>query len=144
MYAQSSSTRRNREFDSANDRELTLEEATHNEETVALRVAGLSKRYGAIEAVAGVSFDVRQGEIFGLLGLNGAGKTTLISMLAANRRPSAGDALLTGHSIRREPGAVRQMTGVAPPADPHSTLEIADLTCPAKAGKSSPLMNEFA
>jgi ABC-type multidrug transport system ATPase subunit len=78
---------------------------------VALRVDALSKRYGAIEAVGGVSFDVREGEIFGLLGLNGAGKTTLISMLATERRPSAGDALLFGHSVREERPAVRRMIG---------------------------------
>jgi len=81
---------------------------------VALRVEGLNKRYGDIEALADVTFDVRQGEVFGLLGLNGAGKTTLISILATDRRPSGGDALLFGKSIRNEPRAVRQMIGVAP------------------------------
>jgi ABC-2 type transport system ATP-binding protein len=81
---------------------------------VALRVEALTKRFGAIEVLADVSFDVRQGEIFGLLGPNGAGKTTLISMLATERRPSAGDALVFGHSIRHEWRAVRQMIGVAP------------------------------
>lgn len=81
---------------------------------VALKVDGLSKRYGAIEAVAGVSFDICQSEIFGLLGLNGAGKTTLISMLATDRPPSGGDAFLFGHSISKEGPAVRQMIGVAP------------------------------
>jgi ABC-2 type transport system ATP-binding protein len=57
---------------------------------------------------------VRQGEVFGLLGLNGAGKTTLISMLATERCPSASGALVLGHSIRDEWRAVRQMIGVAP------------------------------
>ena len=79
-----------------------------------MRVEDLSKRYGAIEALSNVSFDVRHGEVFGLLGLNGAGKTTLISMLATDRCPSAGDALVLGHSIRDEWRAVRQMIGVAP------------------------------
>jgi ABC-2 type transport system ATP-binding protein len=87
---------------------------TRNQGAAALRVEALSKRYGAIEAVADVSFEVRQGEVFGLLGLNGAGKTTLISMLATERCPSAGDALLLGHSIREERRAVRQLIGVAP------------------------------
>src|SRR5262249_5548474 len=58
--------------------------------------------------------DVRQGEIFGLLGLNGAGKTTLISILATELNPSSGDALVLGHSIRDERQAVRQLIGVAP------------------------------
>lgn len=78
-----------------------------------MRVEALSKRYGAIEALTDVSFDVRHGEVFGLLGLNGAGKTPLISILATERRV-AGDALLLGHSIRDERRATRQMTGAAP------------------------------
>lgn len=81
---------------------------------VALRVEDLAKRYGAIEALAGLSFEVREGEVFGLLGPNGAGKTTAISMLATERRPSRGDAALFGHSITKERGTVRQMIGVAP------------------------------
>ena len=114
MYTQSASAWRNREVDSANDHGLALVEAARDQGKVALRVEALSKRFGAIEALADVSFDVRQGEIFGLLGPNGAGKTTLISMLATERRPSAGDALVLGHSIRDESRAVRQMIGVAP------------------------------
>jgi len=84
---------------------------------VVLRVQALRKRYGATEAVAGISFELREGEVFGLLGLNGAGKTTLISMLATLRQPSAGDALLLGHSIRTEGWRIRQMIGVAPQED---------------------------
>jgi ABC-2 type transport system ATP-binding protein len=114
MRAQFSNAQRSREIDSANDHGLVLVEATHNQGKVALCVEALSKRYGTIEALANVSFDVRHGEVFGLLGLNGAGKTTLISMLATERRPSAGDALLLGHSIRDQRRAVRQMIGVAP------------------------------
>jgi ABC-2 type transport system ATP-binding protein len=92
----------------------TVSRVREHGSAVALRVDGLSKTYGAIKAVAGVTFDIRQGEIFGLLGLNGAGKSTLISMLATERRPSAGDALLLGHSIRKERRTVRQVIGVAP------------------------------
>jgi len=58
-------------------------------ESVVLRVDALQKRYGATEALAGLSFDVRAGEVFGLLGPNGAGKTTVISILATARRPRA-------------------------------------------------------
>ena len=61
-----------------------------------------------------LSFDIFEGEVFGLLGPNGAGKTTTISMLATQRPPSAGDATLFGHSIRKEPKAIRQMIGIAP------------------------------
>jgi linearmycin/streptolysin S transport system ATP-binding protein len=79
-----------------------------------LRVEGLQKRFGSTEAVAGITFEIRHGEVFGLLGRNGAGKTTTISMLATARRPSGGDALVFGESLRRAPGAVRRLIGVAP------------------------------
>jgi ABC-2 type transport system ATP-binding protein len=114
MYPQSTLARRNREIDSASDRELTLVDASRERRNVALRVEAISKHYGDISAVRDVSFDVHQGEVFGLLGLNGAGKTTLISMLATERRPSAGDAVLLGRSIRDERRLVRQVIGVAP------------------------------
>jgi ABC-2 type transport system ATP-binding protein len=81
---------------------------------VALRVDLLQKRYGEIDAVAGVSFEVREGEVFGLLGPNGAGKTTVISIIATERVPSGGDATLFDHSIRKEYKIVRRMIGVAP------------------------------
>jgi ABC-2 type transport system ATP-binding protein len=96
---------------------LKLVEPPDGRPNVVLQVDDLRKHYGATEAVAGVSFDVRQGEVFGLLGLNGAGKTTLISMLASLREPSGGDALLLGHSIRNESQAIRHMIGVAPQED---------------------------
>jgi ABC-2 type transport system ATP-binding protein len=109
-----SSAPRGCEIDSPNGQGPSLVETRPKRVTVALRIDGLTKRYGAVEAVAGVSFEIRQGEVFGLLGLNGAGKTTLISMLATDRPPSGGDAVLFGHSIWNERRAVRQMIGVAP------------------------------
>jgi ABC-2 type transport system ATP-binding protein len=96
---------------------LRLVEASDGRPKVMLHVADLRKHYGSTAAVRGVSFDLRQGEIFGLLGLNGAGKTTLISMLAGLLEPSSGDALLLGHSIRKESQAIRHMIGVAPQED---------------------------
>jgi ABC-2 type transport system ATP-binding protein len=85
-----------------------------DEKAVALRVAGLTKRYGTTTAVSGLNFEIAQGEIFGLLGPNGAGKTTTIAMLATQRASSSGDATLFGHSACKDPYRVRQMIGFAP------------------------------
>lgn len=60
---------------------------------------GLLKRYGDVEAVRGISFSVRPGEVFGLLGHNGAGKTTTIRMLTGRTPPTAGTASVGGHDI---------------------------------------------
>ena len=81
---------------------------------VALRVEGLQKRYGAKEAVAGISFAVHEGEVFGLLGPNGAGKTTTIAMLATQRRPSGGEATLFGHRLSKAVRSVRRLIGLVP------------------------------
>ena len=79
-----------------------------------LEVQNLSKKYGDFTAVKGISFDIEEGEIFSLLGPNGAGKTTTISMLSTLYDPTDGDATIGGHSIRKEPMAVRQVIGVVP------------------------------
>src|SRR5512140_952534 len=79
-----------------------------------LEVHNLLKNYGDFQAVKGISFDIREGEIFSLLGPNGAGKTTTISMLSTLYAPSGGDALIGGHSVSKEPMAVRQIIGVVP------------------------------
>jgi len=80
----------------------------------AIEVQNLHKSFGEIQAVQGVSFAVQQGEIFSLLGPNGAGKTTTISMLSTLLRPDEGDALVMGHSVRKEPMAVKAVLGVVP------------------------------
>jgi len=80
----------------------------------AIEVQDLRKAFGDIQAVNGVSFNVSQGEIFSLLGPNGAGKTTTISMLCCLLRPNAGDALVMGHSIRKDPNGVKALLGVVP------------------------------
>ena len=80
----------------------------------AIEVQNLRKYYGDIHAVDDVSFNVQAGEIFSLLGPNGAGKTTVISMLSCLLHPEAGDALVMGHSIRRDPMAVKSVLGVVP------------------------------
>ncbi len=79
-----------------------------------LQVHNLVKKYGDFTAVKGVSFDIQHGEIFSLLGPNGAGKTTTISMLSTLYGPTEGDATIAGHSIRKDPMAVRRAIGVVP------------------------------
>jgi ABC-2 type transport system ATP-binding protein len=64
-----------------------------------LRVAGLTKRYGALAALEGVSLSIRPGEILGLIGPNGAGKTTLFECMAGVLPPTAGGVLLDEHPI---------------------------------------------
>jgi len=80
----------------------------------AIEVQNLHKHFGEIRAVDGVSFNIEQGEIFSLLGPNGAGKTTTISMLSCLLRPEEGDALVLGHSIRKDPMGVKSVLGVVP------------------------------
>jgi ABC-2 type transport system ATP-binding protein len=79
-----------------------------------LEVHDLTKKYGDFSAVKALSFDIREGEIFSLLGPNGAGKTTTISVLSTLYAPTSGDALIAGHSLTRDPMAVRQVIGVVP------------------------------
>ena len=82
--------------------------------TAILEVKNLVKQYGDFTAVKGISFDIQQGEIFSLLGPNGAGKTTTLSVLSTLYAPTSGEATVAGHSITREPMAVRQAIGVVP------------------------------
>lgn len=69
------------------------------------------RRFGDFVAVAGVSFDVHQGEIFGVLGSNGAGKSTTIRMLCGLLEPSSGSAIVGGIDVRRDPEGVKQRIG---------------------------------
>ena len=75
----------------------------------AIAVEGLSKRYGDLEAVKGIGFEVPPGEVFGFLGPNGAGKTTTIAMLCTLVRPSGGAARVAGHDIVSDYRAARSL-----------------------------------
>nr|MDQ3822712.1 ATP-binding cassette domain-containing protein [Actinomycetota bacterium] len=79
-----------------------------------IEVEGLEKRYGEVEALAGVSFEVREGEVFGLLGPNGAGKSTTVRVLVTLTRPDAGRAVVAGHDVVRDALAVRRSIGYVP------------------------------
>jgi ABC-2 type transport system ATP-binding protein len=82
----------------------------------AIDVRGITKRFGTFTAVDHVSFQVKQGEIFGMLGPNGAGKSTLIRMLTTLVPPSEGTALVGGADVRTDPDSVRRAIGVIPQA----------------------------
>ena len=78
----------------------------------AISVRGLAKRYGEIQAVAGVDFDVRRGEVFGFLGPNGAGKTTTINMLCTLAHPTSGQASVAGYDVVKQRDEVRRNIGL--------------------------------
>ena len=80
--------------------------------TPAVRVEDLAKCFGAVEAVAGITFEVGAGEIFAFLGPNGAGKSTTIKMLCTLLRPTAGRAFVAGHDVARDPRAARAAIGL--------------------------------
>ena len=80
----------------------------------AIQTSGLVKQYKDLTAVDNLDLEIRQGELFSLLGVNGAGKTTTIKMLTCLTRPTAGDALVGGFSITQEPEKVKRLIGVSP------------------------------
>jgi len=78
----------------------------------AVRVSGLTKRYGEIDAVNGIDFEVMPGETFGFLGPNGAGKSTTIKILCTLAAPTSGTATVAGHDVTRERDTVRRNIGL--------------------------------
>ena len=80
----------------------------------AIDIQNLTKRYGDILAVDGLTLQIEEGELISLLGVNGAGKTTTVKMLSCLTSPTEGDADLLGKSIRRDPAAVKSLIAVSP------------------------------
>ena len=80
----------------------------------AIKIDGLTKRYGNLLAVDSLSLSIEEGELFALLGVNGAGKTTTVKMLSCLTAPTDGDAFLHGKSICREASAVKSLIAVSP------------------------------
>jgi ABC-2 type transport system ATP-binding protein len=106
--------------------------------TKALTVAGLSRRFGAVQAADGISFEIAAGEVFGLLGPNGAGKTTTIECVLGLVRPDAGsvqvcgiDALTQPLAARAKIGAMLQATGLPDKITPREALEVFGAFYPA-------------
>ncbi len=79
-----------------------------------IRVEGLRKEYGRMEALKGVSFEIAEGSIFGFVGPNGAGKTTTLKILATLLSPTSGKAYVDGVDVTRHPQKVRQLIGYMP------------------------------
>jgi ABC-2 type transport system ATP-binding protein len=84
--------------------------ATMSEPDVAIRVEGLTKRYGAVEAVRGIDLEVRTGEIFGLIGPDGAGKTSTFQVLGGVMQATSGSAELLGRPARQARAYVGYLT----------------------------------
>jgi daunorubicin resistance ABC transporter ATP-binding subunit len=81
--------------------------------TTAVRVTGLTKRFGEVQALAGIDFEIPEGTIFGLLGPNGAGKTTAVRILATVHKPDAGSAEVLGFDVVKDAHEVRMRIGLA-------------------------------
>src|SRR5512143_665996 len=79
-----------------------------------LEIRGLVRRYGRLTAVDGLSVTVRAGEILGFLGPNGAGKTTTLRVCSGLLRPDAGEIVVAGASLAREPRQARARLGLVP------------------------------
>lgn len=79
-----------------------------------IRVEGLSKQYGKLQALKDVTFKIDEGSIFGFVGPNGAGKTTAMKVLATLMRPTAGQAFIDGIDVIKYPKKVRQVMGYMP------------------------------
>jgi ABC-2 type transport system ATP-binding protein len=96
------------------------------EKLPAVELRNVSKRFGSVEALAGVDLAIDHGEVVAYLGPNGAGKTTTINMLATLLRPSRGRAVLAGHDVVTQPNQVRQSIGMVfqdPSLDDRLTAE---------------------
>jgi ABC-2 type transport system ATP-binding protein len=80
----------------------------------AITAQDLHKRYGEVQALDGVTFGVREGEVFGLLGPNGAGKSTTVRVLTTLTKPDSGQAFVAGHDVVRHPNRARSAFGYVP------------------------------
>ena len=80
----------------------------------AVSIVDVVKNFGSLQALAGVSLEIAEGEFFGLLGPNGAGKTTLISSLAGLARPDSGSLKVLGHDVIKDFRHARRLLGMVP------------------------------
>ena len=93
---------------------ITLPRSQYNIGQPAIEVTSLTKRYGDLIAVNGISFTVQQGEIFAFLGPNGAGKTTTVEMIESIRIPTDGEIKILGKDISTSFNQVKEQIGILP------------------------------
>ena len=108
-----------------------------------LKVENLRKSYNGVDVVKGISFEVEEGEIFGILGPNGAGKTTTLEMIEAMRPIDGGTATIAGIDVAGNPWQVRRIIGVQPQApafqDKTKLTEIIELFAAAYGERVNPM-----
>jgi ABC-type multidrug transport system ATPase subunit len=116
----------------------------------AILVEGLRKRFGSVDALDGIDFDVPAGTVFGLLGPNGAGKTTAVRILSTILRPDAGRAEVLGFDVVKAPEAVRRRIGLAgqsaaidPNLTGHENLRLIGKLTQLPAAQISPRADEL-
>ena len=80
---------------------------------MAIKIVNLTKEYSDVVAVNNVNLEIKEGELFALLGINGAGKSTLINMLATLTKPSSGDAYIYGNSIKKDKDKVKDFIDIS-------------------------------
>ena len=98
---------------------MTAEQrATTTESAPMIQIENLRKVYGQYEAVKGITFTVRRGEILGFLGPNGAGKSTTMKVMTGLIPPTSGRVLMAGHDVLEDPMGMRQAIGYLPEAPP--------------------------
>ncbi|MCI0476246.1 MAG: ATP-binding cassette domain-containing protein, partial [Anaerolineales bacterium] len=79
-----------------------------------IAIQSLTKKFGETIAVHNLSFDVNEGQVFGLIGPDGAGKTTTLRVISTAMRPTSGVVTVGGIDVARDPGAVNQLIGYMP------------------------------
>jgi len=81
---------------------------------VGVEVKNLKKNYGSVEALKGISFSIKNGEIFGLIGPNGAGKTTALRIISTLLQINAGSVKIMGFDVKKQPGEIRKFISYLP------------------------------